>query len=33
MSDDVQAKPALARIMRENLDAVERALYAQTQDN
>jgi aminopeptidase N len=31
--DEVQQKPALARIILENLDALERALHAQTKDN
>ena len=31
--DEVKQKPALARIIRENLDALERALRAQSKDN
>ncbi|MEN9957695.1 MAG: hypothetical protein RIR46_1303, partial [Actinomycetota bacterium] len=31
--DEVKQKPALSRIILENLDALERALHAQTKDN
>jgi aminopeptidase N len=31
--EEVKQKPALARIILENLDALERALHAQTKDN